>query len=142
VAEGDGAEASGTGPVKEEGVAGRTGRGLEVALPPPVAPDQRAVRDAERLAEGGDGGGLGGAVGAEAVVDGRGFDRSAAVPSPGVGEEQERRGIAAAGDRDAERAGGRAVEDGFEEAPQRSGGYWQLSAWRWAGTWAATSLPG
>jgi hypothetical protein len=100
------------------------------------------VRDAEAVAEGGDGGGLGGALGAEAVVDGGGLDRPAAVLGPGMGEDEERRGIAAAGDRDAERSGGRAVEDGVEEAPQRSGGYWQLSAWRWAGTWAATSLPG
>jgi hypothetical protein len=100
------------------------------------------VRDAERLAEGGDGGGLGGAVGAEAVVDGSGLDRPVAVARPGMGEDEEGRGIAAAGDRDPERSGGRAVEDGVEEASQRSGGYWQLSAWRWAGTWAATSLPG
>jgi hypothetical protein len=142
VAKGDGAETSGPRPVEEEGVAGRTGRGLEVPLPPPLAPDQRAVRDAERLAEGCDGCGLGGAVGAEPVVDGGGLDRAAAVPSPGVGEDEEGRGIATAGDRDAERAGGRAVEDGVEEAPQRSGGYWQLSAWRWAGTCVATSLPG
>jgi hypothetical protein len=100
------------------------------------------VRNAERLAEGGDGGGLGGAFGAEAVVDGGGLDRAATVAGPGMGEDEERRGVAAAGDRETERSGGRAVEDGIDEAPKRCGGYWQLSAWRWAGTWAATSLPG
>jgi hypothetical protein len=142
VAEGDGADAAGPRPVAEKGVAGLAGSGLEIAPAAPVTPDEGAVRDGEAVAEGSDGGGLGGAVGAEGVVDGGGLDRPAAVARPAMDEDQERGGIAAAGDRDAERSGGRAVEDGIEKVAEVCGRYWQRSAWRWAGTWAAASLPG
>jgi hypothetical protein len=128
VAEGDGPEAARPRPVEQEGVAGLARGGLKVALPTPVAPDEGAVLDAEVVAELADGGGLGGAVRSQAVVDGGGLDRPAPVPRPGLDEDQERCRIAAAGDRDAERSGGRAIEDGIEEAAQRFGGYWQRSA--------------
>ena len=104
-------------PFAEQAVAQRAGAGLDIAGDRRVGGESR-VRDAEAGADLGDEGGLGGAFGAQAMIDGGGAHPAG---KGGMSEEQQSEAVRPARDGDAERAG-IAAGQRFEIGAEAGGG--------------------